>query len=224
MPSWNNSWWLFIKHTCWGAPPYHLNIMSCFGPFWNVILAWTLAMNNSRDENTENFKTIPCFLWVIEWILDLCNKCRKWSISWSEWWASAKRSVNMWLMLMPLVVDTFLWTCVDCSHWWWTWTPFCLLLLFVQASPSPNINSSNSKNWAKSGVYASLLESDVIVRFQVSRVLGECKSMWVLAARVLMMDRGHAVLGQPQWRAEVFLVAMVMWAFIVFHWKTSYAT
>ena len=89
--------------------------MSCFGPFWNVILAWTLAMNNSGDENTENFKTIPCFLWVIKWVIyirpvHLCNKCRKRSISWSD-----PNDEHL-----PREV----WICGWCwCHWWWT--PFC---------------------------------------------------------------------------------------------------
>ena len=49
---------LFIKHRSWGDPPYHLNIMSCFGPFWNVILAW--AMNDSEMKTQKSSKQTEC--------------------------------------------------------------------------------------------------------------------------------------------------------------------
>ena len=67
------------------------------------------------------------------------------------------------------------------SQWWTVWTVsgghlFVFSSFLSQASPSPNINSSGGKKWGQSGVYASVLESDVIVRLPTGQP--ECHGFW----------------------------------------------
>ena len=51
--------WFIPKHRSWGDPPYHLNIMSCFGPFWNgssLFEQWTTQRWKRRKaQNKRNF-------------------------------------------------------------------------------------------------------------------------------------------------------------------------